>query len=365
MKVKGKIMGTHDDAQILYVDAPSKQYAITINHDWIDHALFKRLTEERRIVVITDENVHALYADLLEGIDVFIIKAGEASKCLSVYGQIQTYLIEKNLTRTDAVVALGGGVVGDLAGYVAATYMRGIGFIQIPTSLLAMVDSSVGGKVAINHGVGKNIIGTFYQPDAVYIDTAFLKTLPDKERSCGFAEVIKYGLISDRALFDQLTHMEASKWQERIKDIIYRCCEIKAEIVSKDEEDKGLRQILNFGHTIGHAVESYYHYSGYAHGEGVAIGMYMKAKMAYATKKISKEDLKAVEVVLKKFNLPLQIREMSDWPRVLKEVIHDKKAEGKMFRLIELVRIGETEMVSYTYETLLERLGEIENKEMV
>ena len=364
--MNGKVNSSHDDgAQILYVDAPSKQYPIHINHNWVDSGFLKNLADKRHVAVITDDNVYALYADILEGLDVFVIKPGEASKCLSVYGDIQAYLIEKNMTRTDAVVALGGGVVGDLAGYVAATYMRGIGFIQIPTSLLAMVDSSVGGKVAVNHGVGKNIIGTFYQPDAVYIDTAFLKTLPEKERSCGMAEVIKYGLISDRALFDQLTHMEASKWQQQIKAIIYRCCEIKAEIVSKDEEDKGMRQILNFGHTIGHAVESYYHYSGYAHGEGVAIGMYMKACMAYVAKKISKQELEAIEHVLKKFKLPLQIKDVEDLPSVLKEVIHDKKAEGKSFRLIELKRIGQTDIVAYTYEALLQKLGEIENKEMV
>jgi len=357
--------GHKNDAQTLYVAAPSKCYPININYGWIDHAFLKALAHERHVVVITDENVYALYAEILKGLDVYVIKPGEASKCLRVYGEIQAYLIEKNLTRTDTIVALGGGVVGDLAGYVAATYMRGIGFIQIPTSLLAMVDSSVGGKVAINHGAGKNIIGTFYQPDAVYIDTAFLNTLPEKERSCGMAEVIKYGLISDSALFEQLNHMVALDWQQQIKAIIYRCCEIKAEIVSKDEEDKGIRQILNFGHTIGHAVESYYHYSGYAHGEGVAIGMYMKTCMAYASKKISKQELETVRQVLEKFNLPRQVRNTNDLPSILKEVIHDKKAEGKCFKLIELKRIGETEMVSYTYESLLQRLGEINHKEMV
>lgn len=349
---------TNGARQTLTVEAPSKQYQITIDSNWIDREFFKALAVNRKIVMITDENVHACYRELLEGFDVFVIKAGEASKCMACYSDIQSYLIEHHLTRSDAVVAFGGGVVGDLAGFVAATYMRGIGFIQIPTTLLAMVDSSVGGKVAVNHGVGKNILGTFYQPDAVYMDTAFLETLPDAEFACGMAEIIKYGLIRDEALFALLADLPVKAVREQIASIIARCCAIKAEVVAADEEDRGLRQILNFGHTVGHAVESFYHYKTYTHGHGVAIGMAIKAKLALANGIISSSQYRQIIDTIEKFDLPIAIDDLEQMPDVLKEVIHDKKAEGAVFKLIEFEAIGRVKIAAYTYEALLAVLAQ-------
>jgi 3-dehydroquinate synthase len=343
--------------QTLAVEAPSKQYQITIDRNWIDRAFLKALAAERKIVMITDENVYQIYRSLLEGFDVFVIEAGEASKCMSSYSDIQRYMIERHLTRSDAVIAFGGGVVGDLAGFVAATYMRGIGFIQIPTTLLAMVDSSVGGKVAINHGVGKNILGTFYQPDAVYMDTAFLDTLPNAEFACGMAEIIKYGLIKDAALFEMLADLPVAAVHEQIAEIIHRCCAIKAEVVAADEGDRGIRQILNFGHTVGHAVESFYHYKTYTHGQGVAIGMALKAKLALANGAVSNADYQRIIATLEKFDLPIAIHLPAEMPDVLKEVIHDKKAEGSVFKLIELETIGMVRIAEYSYASLLDILS--------
>ena len=344
-------MSKPDIMRILTVNAQSKRYEISIGTQWIDQAFIQNLSKNKRLVVITDENLFKIYGTLLEGLDVFVIEAGEVSKCMEVYSEIQKYLIEKNLTRSDSIVAFGGGVVGDLAGFVAATYMRGIGFVQIPTTLLAMVDSSVGGKVAINHGTGKNIIGSFYQPDAVYMDTALLDTLPEEEFSCGMAEVIKYGLIWDALLFDKLRNPKLVK--EHIVDVISRCCEIKAEIVSRDEEDRDLRQILNFGHTLGHAIESYYHYRDYKHGQGVAIGMAVKSKMALETGKITKTEYEDIIKVLKLYNLPLEVVKAEDWNAIIKDMIYDKKAEGSRFKLIQLDAVGNVKIEAYDFETLI------------
>lgn len=345
-----------NDIRILTVNAPSRTYPINIGREWLNRAFLEQLASQRKIVIITDSNLFAIYNDLLKDFDVYVIEAGEASKCMTVYSDIQTYLIEKNLTRSDAVVAFGGGVTGDLAGFVASTYMRGIGFIQIPTSLLAMVDSSVGGKVAINHSFGKNIIGNFYQPEAVHIDTALLKTLPDREIACGMAEVIKYGMIYDYDFFVMLKNLSKTAFDATSEEIIETCCKIKAKVVAEDEEDKGIRQILNFGHTIGHAVEAYYNYSRYEHGEAVAIGMYLKSKLAFQKGIIKKEDFQDVEEVLKKYNLPIDLETPEDYPMIIKEIIHDKKAEGSTFKLIELKSIGEVAIVSYTYDEIMSLL---------
>ena len=238
----------------------------------------------KKSLLVTDTNVEKIFAaeikKILESagleIKLVTIPAGETSKSLSEAEKIFTAAIEYGLDRKSAIFALGGGVVGDLTGFVAAAYLRGVPFIQIPTTLLSQVDSSVGGKTAVNHKLGKNLIGAFYQPKAVFIDLDMLKTLPAREIKSGLGEIVKYGIIRDSKFFDYVEN-NAEKIlrleNEVMENIIARSCEIKADVVSKDEKESGLRRILNFGHTMAHAIEEATNYSKYAHGEAVAIGM--------------------------------------------------------------------------------------------
>lgn len=236
-------------------------------------------------VVITDENVRKLYGRQLvnqlrqNGLqtELLSVPPGEPSKSMNQVGKLFTRLIERQITRQAVIVALGGGVVGDLAGFVAATYLRGVNLIQVPTTLLAQVDSSVGGKVGINHRLGKNLIGSFYQPQHVLIDPYVLQTLEMRERRAGAAEVIKYGLIADSGLFAQLeTSLEALLDLtdiDFVANVIEQCCRIKADIVGQDEREQSFRALLNFGHTVGHALENATQYRVFLHGEAVAYGM--------------------------------------------------------------------------------------------
>ncbi len=254
-------------------------------------ALARELSPAHRYAVITDSNVHPLYAGRLEDqfephtIDVFTIPAGETSKTRDMWATLTDRMLISGLGRDSAVVALGGGVVGDLAGFVAATYMRGVPVVQIPTTLLAMIDASIGGKTGIDTPAGKNLVGAFHHPAGVLVDPQVLDTLPLKEFRAGIAELIKYGAIADRSYFAEveaaLPELLSAKGRssDRLRSIIVRSIEIKSDIVSRDERENGLRKVLNFGHTIGHAVELI---SGYSllHGEAVAIGMALEGAVA-------------------------------------------------------------------------------------
>ena len=285
------------DFDIVRVDLGPDSYDIVIGSGALDSltGFVSGKKYSRSALIITDTNVGPLYADRVKALlaaagitaAVATIPAGEASKSLTVAEEVYTTAIEAGLDRHSPVIALGGGVVGDLSGFIAATYMRGVPFIQIPTSLLADVDSSVGGKVAVNHRLGKNLIGAFYQPDAVFIDLDCLKTLPAREISTGLGEIVKYGIISDAAMLDYLEeNAEAVKAldTEAVRHLIIRSCEIKADVVSRDEKEGGLRRILNFGHTMAHAVEKEAGYGCYNHGEAVAIGMVCAAHISAALK---------------------------------------------------------------------------------
>ena len=238
----------------------------------------------KKAAVITDENVAALYAKPLEqsllqaGITpvTLVVPAGEESKRHEVLLTLYTDLLANGITRSDCVIALGGGVVGDLAGYAAATYLRGVPMIQIPTTLLAQVDSSVGGKVAVNLPEGKNLIGAFCQPVLVLADADALKTLDGRQKRAGLAEIVKYGAIADRALLNEAANSPLDA--PHLASLVLRCCAIKASFVEQDPLDKGIRMMLNFGHTLGHAVEAVAGYGTYLHGEGVSIGMVAAAK---------------------------------------------------------------------------------------
>lgn len=308
-------------------------------HDYVRDAGLKG-----RIALVTDSNVLPLYGhevrELLSdaGFDVLLcdIPAGEASKNLDLTKELYEKLLRARLDRTSGVVALGGGVVGDLAGFVASTYMRGIALIQVPTTLLAQVDSSVGGKVGVNLPEAKNMVGSFYQPRAVIIDTNTLQTLPQREYRAGLAEVAKYGVISDANLFALLeARREAVLAQDRdmLEEIIEICCRIKADVVEQDERECGIRIILNYGHTIGHAIEAVSEYEQFRHGEAIAIGMDGAARIAAKIGLTDEDFVNRQAGLLESVGLPLT---WSDMPAndVLQAMKMDKKRTGGVLRFV-------------------------------
>ena len=261
----------------------STPYEVLIERESIKKSgkLIAGITKSRKAAVITDDIVGGLYGKTVidslreNGFEctVFTFPNGEQSKNLSVLGQIFDFLCESGITRSDILIALGGGVVGDITGFAAASYLRGVDFVQIPTTLLAQVDSSVGGKTAIDISGGKNLVGAFKQPALVICDSDTLKTLTPENLSCGMAEVIKYGMIRDRDLFEKLECHTLENVHEIMDEIVYTCIDIKRDVVENDEFDRGERMILNFGHTLGHAIEGWHNYTDYTHGMGVAVGM--------------------------------------------------------------------------------------------
>lgn len=327
---------------------------------YIEKGLRNRLTEleqafgnYKTIVVITDDHVGSLYlkgivrqlASFGGRVESIVIPSGEASKNLGQAEDIYYKLAEFNVTRSDAIIALGGGVVGDLAGFCAATYMRGIDLYQIPTSLIAMTDSSVGDKTGVDLDVGKNLVGAFYPAEAIFVDPEFLQSLDERFLIDGMAEVIKYGCIASSKLFLRLAGYQ---YQEDLMDdmenIIAKCLQIKRNVVEEDERESGIRRILNFGHTIGHVIETYFDYGEYTHGEGVAIGMYNITKMSVREGITPEEDLENIGKMLDRYGLPKEIPEM-DLDRIEDILRHDKKFEGDILNLCVVPKIGTAEIV--------------------
>ncbi|MDD4721521.1 MAG: 3-dehydroquinate synthase [Acidaminococcaceae bacterium] len=317
------------------------------------------LSSADKIAIITDSNVENLYGKYLqqqlaaEGFQVscITIAPGETSKNLEVLGQVYAALANFGITRGDLIVTLGGGVPGDLGGFAAATFLRGIDFIQIPTTLLAQVDSSVGGKVAVDLPAGKNLVGSFYQPKAVFIDPILLNTLPLRYLHDGLAEVIKYGAFGDEKLWSMLEGIYSdAKLLANITEIIAACCTIKARIVKNDEFDLGERMLLNFGHTIGHAVEKCYDYEKYTHGEGVGIGM---VRLTEQTEKLGLTEQgtsKRLRAILAQYKLPTDV-ELSQ--KQIMDVINlDKKKNGSNITLIVLDKIGSGRLLKIAYVDL-------------
>jgi 3-dehydroquinate synthase len=287
--------------------------------------------------IITNPTVGALYLDAvrssldLAGIKVVVVEVpdGEQYKNSETLGRIYDGLIAAGLDRNGFIVALGGGVVGDMAGYAAATYLRGIPFVQIPTTLLSQVDSSVGGKTGINHPKGKNLIGAFYQPRQVIIDVAALDTLPRREYACGMAEVIKYGVVLDGTLFEYLqdnVELLLKRDKQCLVRVVKRCCELKARVVELDERESGLRAVLNYGHTVGHAVESLTGYTSYSHGEAVAIGMVAASRYSEKLGVATAEDTRRIAGLLAQFDLPTVLPPF-ERSRYEDAVRRDKKAK--------------------------------------
>lgn len=306
-----------------------------------------KLYKGEKIVVITDDNVNSFYGAAVEnslkaeGYNTLkiVLKPGEKTKSFDYLMEVYNKLIAFKVNRGSLILALGGGVIGDLAGFCAATFLRGVPYIQVPTSLLAQVDSSVGGKVAIDLPQGKNLVGSFYQPKAVFIDPEVLRTLPQKYINDGMGEIIKYALIKDQELYHILKGLDSTEaLMNSMEDIIYTCCFIKKTIVEADERDLGERMILNFGHTLGHSIEKVQGYEGLSHGEAVAVGMYqitLKSEKMHLTKFGTAEKIKEL---LQKVHLPYRVEEAIDLVDIL---AIDKKNIGNTINLILLKDIGE------------------------
>jgi 3-dehydroquinate synthase len=325
--------------------------------------LIQDMKVNQKVLMISDTTVGELYGlqliKLLEELDftaeLYCVSPGEHSKSLDDAMKLYTKAITLGLDRNSVIIALGGGVIGDLSGFVAATYLRGIPFVQIPTSLLAQVDSSVGGKVAVNHPMGKNLIGAFYQPRAVVIDIDFLTSLPDRELYTGLAEVIKYGMIADKKFFTYLReHSQRilDKDSSILTEIVRRSCEIKACIVEEDECESSIRAILNFGHTIGHAIEANTDFSIYNHGEAVAIGMYGAALISNHLGRCSKITIDTLKHTLIQFNLPVYAPECNV-DDLFKLLYRDKKVLDNKINWVLLDEIGEVSICNQVPENIV------------
>jgi len=346
----------------LQINLLNNQYEILIKSGIINSIgeEISKIYEGNEIALITDENVDEFYGDIvkksLEDNDFKVLKVvlnpGEGSKSIESLMKLYNELLDFKLNRGNLIIALGGGVIGDLAGFCAATLLRGIPFVQVPTSLLAQIDSSIGGKVAIDLPSGKNLIGNFYHPRAVYIDPQVLKTLEKRYVNDGLGEAIKYGLIKDKELFEKFESIESYEALfEYIEDIIYKCCSIKKQVVEQDEKDKGERMILNFGHTIGHAIEKLENYKGVSHGEAVAIGMYSIALRCEELNICKDGVANRIKSLLYKFNLPydFQVKTRED---IIDAISVDKKTIGDFINLILIEDIGKVFIHKVTHEEL-------------
>lgn len=334
------------------IPVAEKKYNIIIKDNLIEELGNKicDLYQGDKIFLVTDENVLNLYGDKVNNIlssefniTNYVIPPGEGSKSSLYLNRGYDLLVENDFKRDNLIIALGGGVVGDLAGYLAATYMRGISFVQVPTTLLAQVDSSVGGKTAINHSAGKNLIGAFFQPDMVLIDPLFLRTLSKRELRTGLAEVIKHGFIADKNLVYYLRDKHDDIFNYRIESLIHiinRSCQIKSAVVKEDEKEKGKRALLNFGHTIGHALEAVTGYSRYNHGEAVAVGMVGAGQISYQKGLLDSSSAKLIKDIVAQYSLPVSFQYNEGLKEVFKRLFYDKKVRKNKIRWILLKEIG-------------------------
>ena len=336
--------------EILEVGLSERSYPIYIGERLLENnALLNREISAKQVLIVTNEVVAPLYLKRLSKAlgkrdqHSLILPDGEQHKTLSYFSSIIEKLIDHGFHRDSCVVALGGGVIGDIVGFAAACYQRGIDYVQVPTTLLAQVDSSVGGKTAVNHSHLKNMIGAFHQPTSVFTDTSVLKTLIPRQYSAGIAEIIKYGLVLDESFFEWLEkHLEAllALDAHTLAFAIRRSCELKAAIVSEDERDLGQRALLNFGHTFGHALESLGQLDQWLHGEAVSIGMSIAARTSYSLGFISDADCERIDSLLLRANLPVALKNL-DPDKLLEFMQLDKKVGTEGLKLILLKQIGE------------------------
>ncbi len=335
----------------LHLDLGDRSYPIYIGSGLLNQAeLLKKHVAANRVAIVTNATVAPLYLarvrdhlGALRPVDV-ILPDGEQYKTLEVLNRIFDALLAARCDRRTTLIALGGGVIGDMAGFAAASYQRGVPFIQIPTTLLSQVDSSVGGKTGVNHPLGKNMIGAFYQPRAVIIDTDTLDTLPDRELSAGLAEVIKYGLIRDPEFFDWLeANLEKllARDAEALAYAIHRSCRNKAEVVAADERESGVRATLNLGHSFGHAIETGLGYGAWLHGEAIAAGMTMAADLSHRLGWLTAAEVARIEKLIRRARLPVRAPASLTPERLLELMAVDKKVQDGRLRLVLLKRLGE------------------------
>ncbi len=356
--------------QQVHVNLGERSYTIHIGTGILDELgdLCRDVIKPCRVLLVSDSNVGPLYSEKatqsLAGAGFTVaqaeVPAGEESKSLPVLSDLYSRAVSAGLDRDSAVIALGGGMVGDLAGFLAATFLRGIGLVQAPTSLLAMVDSSVGGKTAVNLPEGKNLVGSFYQPRVVVTDPATLQTLPEREYVSGLAEVVKYGVISSPELLAEI--------EDRIEDVLARdgrlleeiiasCCGIKARVVETDEREAGLREILNFGHTLGHAIEKVRAYRGLLHGEAVSVGMVFAAMLSVEVLGLPESDAVRLRNVLSSLGLPVCLPDLQ-WQELRAAVGVDKKGRRGQVRWVLIRAVGRVERGCVVEEAVLERTWE-------
>ena len=343
--------------QRLNIDLGKRSYDILLGSGLLGKLgeSLSQIVKPSHIVLITHPSLFQIYGDkVLSGFkdqgwtaDLIEVEEGETSKTLGQAEKIFDRLLDLKCDRKSVLIALGGGVIGDLVGFVAATFQRGIPFVQVPTTLLSQVDSSVGGKTAVNHPKGKNMIGAFYQPCLVLTDLDTLKTLPQKEFRAGLAEIIKYGVISDVGLFEYLEKNVKKILQldkKCLEYIIKTSCSIKAEVVEKDERENHYRMILNFGHTLGHAIEALTHYSKFIHGEAVAIGMVYAAKLSQKLGKCQEGIPRRLDRLVRKFGLPADLPDLNS-KAIIESLYHDKKTMNHKIKFILVKEIGIVEIV--------------------
>lgn len=346
----------------LTVSLGEKSYDIII-----ERGIFNRIGEEikkvydgNKLVVVTDENLNRIYGKLLKeqllnkgfSSEFIVVEPGEKSKSVEVLQEVYSKLLEFKVTRGDLIVAFGGGVVGDLTGFAAATFLRGVKYIQIPTSLLAQIDSSIGGKVAVNLKEGKNLIGNFYHPKKVIIDPEVLKTLPEEFLKDGMGEVIKYACIKDEELFSVLESLNKDEeLMDKMDYIIYTCCNIKREIVEEDEMDLGIRMILNFGHTLAHGIEKYFNYERYTHGEAVSLGIYHITKKSEELALTEKGTAEKIKKLLENYGIQYRLPDM-DMCKIKEIITLDKKNISGNINLILLSNIGAAYIRKFTMEEI-------------
>ncbi|MGH1471772.1 MAG: 3-dehydroquinate synthase [Cellvibrionaceae bacterium] len=350
------------------VQVPNKSYSISIGQDALDKSIdqVNDIVNGRDICIVTNQTVSDYYLESTKKIfsnnkiDVVILPDGEQFKTLQTLDQIFDVLLENKHHRTTVLVALGGGVIGDMTGFAAASYQRGVDFIQIPTTLLAQVDSSVGGKTGVNHRLGKNMIGAFHQPKKVIIDIDVLNTLPSRELSAGLAEVIKYGLIADAKFYSWLEENIEKLMALDSDSLIYaieRSCQIKADIVAKDERESGVRAYLNFGHTFGHAIENAQGYGSWLHGEAVAVGMVMGLDLSIRLGWVKEDEKKRLVNLLSRAKLPTLAPKEMTTEVFLSLMAGDKKVLDGKIRLVLLRSVGDAVVTDdFSHEKLIETI---------
>ncbi|RBP78272.1 3-dehydroquinate synthase [Marinomonas rhizomae] len=341
----------------LTVDLGDRSYPIFIGSGIRQQkALFDDAIHGKQVMIVTNDTVAPLYLESMVSmlssdykVDTCILPDGEVYKTLETYGMIMSALLEAKHNRTTTVIALGGGVVGDMAGFAAATYQRGVPFIQVPTTLLSQVDSSVGGKTGVNHPLGKNMIGAFYQPQAVIIDTETLSSLPQRELSAGMAEVIKYGLICDVPFFDWLEQEMSDLMaldNDKISEAIYQSCLAKANVVAQDEREGGIRAILNLGHTFGHAIETEMGYGNWLHGEAVAAGSMLAIDLSWRMGNLTEQDVSRSVALFQAANLPVLPPVEMTVESFVDRMALDKKVLDGSLRLVLLGALGDAIVTS-------------------